>query len=180
MPINRLEASGINATDIKKLQEAGLHTVEAVRFRASPHPVGCACSSPCLSPETPLPPSPQVAYSTKKMLLEIKGISEAKADKLIAESSKLVPMGFTTVRPVAPPRRSPGSRGSRPIPSCGHVCVCAPRAPSPPQASEFQRQRAEIITLTTGSKNLDKLLEGVCAHPLLHSLRARALPSPLR
>ncbi len=45
-----------------------------------------------------VPPLRQVAFSTKKQLLEIKGISEAKADKLIAESSKLVPMGFTTVR----------------------------------------------------------------------------------
>jgi DNA repair protein RAD51 len=40
----------------------------------------------------------QVAFCTKKQLCEIKGISEAKADKLLAESSKLVPMGFTTVR----------------------------------------------------------------------------------
>jgi DNA repair protein RAD51 len=29
-------------------------------------------------------------------LLKIKGFSEAKVDKLIAEASKLVPMGFTT------------------------------------------------------------------------------------
>lgn len=36
MPINRLETSGINASDIKKLQEAGLHTVESVRGRSSP------------------------------------------------------------------------------------------------------------------------------------------------
>jgi hypothetical protein len=31
MPISRLEGSGVNASDIKKLQEAGLHTVESVR-----------------------------------------------------------------------------------------------------------------------------------------------------
>ena len=45
------------------------------------------------------------------------------------------------------------------------VCMCV-NFPVPlccPQASEFQRQRAEIITLTTGSKNLDKLLEGTLA-----------------
>lgn len=39
----------------------------------------------------------QVAYSTKKTLVAIKGISEAKADKLIVEAAKLVDMGFTTV-----------------------------------------------------------------------------------
>lgn len=37
-----------------------------------------------------------VAYAPKKWLITIKGISEAKADKILAEASKLVPMGFTT------------------------------------------------------------------------------------
>jgi hypothetical protein len=45
----------LSATDIKKLQEVGLHTVEAV------------------------------AYTPKKALLAIKGISETKADKLLTE-----------------------------------------------------------------------------------------------
>lgn len=44
---------GINANDVKKLEEAGFHTVEAV------------------------------AYAPKKELLNIKGISEAKADKIL-------------------------------------------------------------------------------------------------
>eukprot|EP00002_Diphylleia_rotans_P038194 TRINITY_DN865_c0_g1_i1.p1 TRINITY_DN865_c0_g1~~TRINITY_DN865_c0_g1_i1.p1 ORF type:complete len:337 (-),score=71.08 TRINITY_DN865_c0_g1_i1:192-1202(-) len=93
MPISRLEQCGISATDVKKLQEAGFHTVESV------------------------------AYTTKKVLLNVKGVSEAKADKLLAEASKLVPMGFTT-------------------------------------AAEYHRQRSEIIQITTGSKELDKLLGG--------------------
>lgn len=93
LPITELEKQGINASDVKKLQDAGLFTVESV------------------------------AYSTKKALLEIKGISEAKADKLIAEASKIVPMGFTT-------------------------------------ATEYQRRRQDIISVSTGSKELDKLLEG--------------------
>jgi len=84
---------GINAADIKKLSEAGYFTVEAV------------------------------AYATKKALIAIKGFSEQKADKLLAEASKLVPMGFTT-------------------------------------ATEYHKQRQEIINLTTGSKELDKLLGG--------------------
>ncbi|PXF41110.1 DNA repair protein RAD51-like [Gracilariopsis chorda] len=64
--VERLEDLGISATDTKKLRDAGLMTVEAV------------------------------AYSTKKRLLAVKGISETKADKLIAEASKLVPLGFCT------------------------------------------------------------------------------------
>lgn len=37
-----------------------------------------------------------VAFAPKKALLSIKGISEAKADKILSEATKLVPMGFTT------------------------------------------------------------------------------------
>jgi len=89
--VTRLEAHGIGSSDIKKLEEAGFYTVEAV------------------------------AFAPKKNLLAIKGISEAKADKILAEAMKLVPMGFTT-------------------------------------ATEFHQKRSEIIQITTGSKELDKLL----------------------
>jgi DNA repair protein RAD51 len=58
-----------------------------------------------------------------KALLAVKGISEAKALKMMAEAAKLIPLGFTT-------------------------------------ANEYHKQRAEIIHLTTGSKELDKLLGG--------------------
>lgn len=44
---------GITAADIKKLEEAGFHTIESV------------------------------AFAPKKMLIMIKGISEAKADKFL-------------------------------------------------------------------------------------------------
>eukprot|EP00069_Balaena_mysticetus_P015153 bmy_09182T0 len=64
-----------------------------------------------------------VAYAPKKELINIKGISEAKADKILTEAAKLVPMGFTT-------------------------------------ATEFHQRRSEIIQITTGSKELDKLLQG--------------------
>ncbi|MGH0139860.1 UNVERIFIED_CONTAM: hypothetical protein FKN15_008702 [Acipenser sinensis] len=84
---------GISANDVKKLEEAGFHTVEAV------------------------------SYAPKKELLNIKGISEAKAEKILAEAAKLVPMGFTT-------------------------------------ATEFHQRRSEIIQISTGSKELDKLLQG--------------------
>ncbi|XP_030745939.1 DNA repair protein RAD51 homolog 1 [Sitophilus oryzae] len=92
-PLTRLEANGINAGDIKKLQDAGYHTVESV------------------------------AYTPKKYLLSIKGISEQKADKILAEASKLVPMGFMT-------------------------------------ATEFLQKRSDMIMITTGSKELDRLLGG--------------------
>lgn len=51
--IKKLEGNGITAGDIKKLEEAGYHTVESI------------------------------AYTPKKNLTSIKGISEAKADKLL-------------------------------------------------------------------------------------------------
>jgi len=91
--VTKLEGNGIVAADIKKLQESGFYTVESV------------------------------AYATKKALSLIKGISEAKADKMIAEATKLVPMGFTT-------------------------------------AHEIHKERTDIIHLASGSKELDKLLEG--------------------
>jgi DNA repair protein RAD51 len=66
--VERLEELGVSATDTKKLREGGFQTVESV------------------------------AYATRKRLLAVKGISETKADKLIAEAAKLVPLGFTTAR----------------------------------------------------------------------------------
>ncbi|OBZ78562.1 hypothetical protein A0H81_01022 [Grifola frondosa] len=54
--VDKLQEAGINAQDIKKLTETGLHTVEAV------------------------------AYTPKKALMQIKGISEQKADKILAEA----------------------------------------------------------------------------------------------
>ncbi|KAK4391915.1 DNA repair protein [Sesamum angolense] len=92
-PVEQLQASGISALDIKKLKDAGLCTVESV------------------------------AYSPRKELLQIKGISDAKVDKIIEAASKLVPLGFTS-------------------------------------ASQLHAQRLEIIQITSGSKELDKILEG--------------------
>lgn len=53
-----VQQCGISASDIKKLEDAGFHTIEAV------------------------------AYAPKKELLNIKGISEAKADKILVRCSK--------------------------------------------------------------------------------------------
>uniref|UniRef100_A0A2I3HKI9 DNA repair protein RAD51 homolog n=1 Tax=Nomascus leucogenys TaxID=61853 RepID=A0A2I3HKI9_NOMLE len=66
-PISRLEQCGINANDVKKLEEAGFHTVEAV------------------------------AYAPKKELINIKGISEAKADKILTESRSVARLACSSV-----------------------------------------------------------------------------------
>ena len=53
------QEAGISKSDTDKLIQAGMHTVEAV------------------------------AFTPKKQLLTIKGISEAKADKILAEGERL-------------------------------------------------------------------------------------------
>lgn len=58
--ITYLQANGISAADVKKMEEAGYFTVEAV------------------------------AYAPKKSLLAIKGISEAKADKILVRFFKIL------------------------------------------------------------------------------------------
>lgn len=68
--VTKLQEVGITPQDVKKLQEAGLHTMESV------------------------------AYTPKKVLCAIKGISEAKADKIIAEAQKIVPLGFQSATEV--------------------------------------------------------------------------------
>lgn len=57
--VQKLQEGGISPQDIKKLTDAGLHTVEAV------------------------------AYTPKKNLVAIKGISEQKAERILAEGEWL-------------------------------------------------------------------------------------------
>ncbi|XP_039031621.1 DNA repair protein RAD51 homolog [Hibiscus syriacus] len=92
-PMEQLQESGIASLDIKKLKDAGLCTVESI------------------------------VYTPRKDLLQIKGISEAKVDKIMEAASKLVSLGFTS-------------------------------------ASQLHAQRLEIIQITSGSSELDKILEG--------------------
>ncbi|KAL0049749.1 hypothetical protein WJX82_009127 [Trebouxia sp. C0006] len=65
-PIEKLQEFGIAAVDVKKLKENGIHSVESL------------------------------AHSNKRDLILMKGLSEAKVDKMQKESFKLVHMGFTT------------------------------------------------------------------------------------
>lgn len=64
--VTQLEKCGIAAADVKKLQEGGYNTVESI------------------------------AFSTKKHLINVKGISEAKADKIIQAAASLVNLGFSS------------------------------------------------------------------------------------
>lgn len=64
--IEELKTVGVTATEVAKLVEAGYNTVQSL------------------------------AFAPRKELLEIKGFSEVKVDKLIKEAAKLIPMGFTT------------------------------------------------------------------------------------
>lgn len=93
-PVSALEGlAGLTKRDCQLLMDGGYQTVESV------------------------------AYAPRRMLEQVKGISEQKAVKILAEASKIVPLGFTT-------------------------------------ATEMHQRRSELISITTGSKNLDTLLAG--------------------
>ena len=64
--IHTLEAVGIHSSDIRKLIDGGFHTVDGL------------------------------AQAPMKAILAIKGISDVKAEKIMQEVRKVVPMGFTT------------------------------------------------------------------------------------
>lgn len=92
-PIEELQENGIQHGDIVKLQEAGYYTVEAI------------------------------AYATRKQLVLVKGITEAKVDKLTAACEHLLKLGFVNSKVVL-------------------------------------NERKRLVKLTSGSKELDKLLGG--------------------
>eukprot|EP00111_Clytia_hemisphaerica_P015489 TCONS_00045736-protein len=64
--IDMLQNHGINAADIKKIKTAGICTIKGIQM------------------------------TTKKKLLQIKGISEAKVDKIKEAIQKIVSSGFHT------------------------------------------------------------------------------------
>ena len=80
-PVTTLTEHGFSNADIAKLQEAGYFTVESVAYAstkgASSRPVFARADS-CAA------------------LITVKGVSEAKAAKLLSVACKLVPIGFTT------------------------------------------------------------------------------------
>ncbi|KAL0211078.1 hypothetical protein P9112_009376 [Eukaryota sp. TZLM1-RC] len=69
--IDRLTDAGISATDVKKLREAGFYTVKGVLMH------------------------------TKKDLCAVRGLSEAKVEKILEAANKLVFSGFASGREIA-------------------------------------------------------------------------------
>ena len=68
LPIEKLATMGISASDVKKAKDAGFHTIN------------------CL------------LMNTKKSLLSIKGLSEAKIEKMIDATHKLSPVRSSSAR----------------------------------------------------------------------------------
>lgn len=91
--IEELKSVGISASDIAKLAEAGYNTIQSL------------------------------ACTPRKELLEVKGFSDVKVDKLLKEAAKLIPMGFCS-------------------------------------ATEYHSKRSEVVYISSGSTELDKLLHG--------------------
>ncbi|KAJ7528024.1 hypothetical protein O6H91_16G080400 [Diphasiastrum complanatum] len=75
-PIEKLTNQGINAGDVKKLQDAGIYTCNGL------------------------------VMHTKKSLTNIKGLSEAKVDKILEAAEKIVHVGYVTGNEVLQKRKS--------------------------------------------------------------------------
>ena len=75
---------GVSATDVKKLKEAGFFTIDALFMR-------CARAAlPLPRPRRLAVPDP--AYpSPRKDLIAVKGLSEAKVEKIMDAAAKLRP-----------------------------------------------------------------------------------------
>ena len=108
--VDKLQDMGINAGDIAKLKTAGIFTF-----------VFCVC---CVGAWlTSLCRVSGILMQTKKDLCNVKGLSEAKVDKVLEAAGKLHMSGFIT-------------------------------------ASELLVKRQDVVRVTTGSSDLDKLLGG--------------------
>ncbi len=142
--VNKLQEAGINPQDIKKLSESGLNTVEAV------------------------------AYTPKKALMAIKGISEQKADKILAEGTPVsVPVtklayasSFPTYQHTrlypsdskapqksthAAPSSSISPQAQRTSTPCSAVASRPVPSPSSSESSELESRRFAIRSLLPAS-----------------------------
>eukprot|EP00095_Tigriopus_kingsejongensis_P008500 maker-scaffold18_size714446-snap-gene-6.35 protein:Tk08500 transcript:maker-scaffold18_size714446-snap-gene-6.35-mRNA-1 annotation:"meiotic recombination protein dmc1 lim15 homolog" len=119
LDIDQLQAHGINVADLKKLKSAGICTVKGVQM------------------------------TTKKKLCNIKGLSEAKVDKIKEAIFKLLGgsgVGFITALQVDAQKRTP----LRTALKCGLAIFLF-------QASI---NRKNVFRLSSGSSELDRLLGG--------------------
>ena len=138
MPISRLEQCGISAQDVKKLRDAGYHTVEAVTF------------------------------VPRKGLIAVKGISEQKADKvqwLIGMSTEQFELHLIlhfSASFFTSGMNSDMTQGL--FIAFLQIMAEAQKLNSRnlgfSTATECYQKRAELIQVSTGSKELDKLLGG--------------------
>ncbi|KAI0815062.1 Rad51-domain-containing protein [Irpex lacteus] len=110
--VNKLQEAGINPQDIKKLSESGLNTVEAV------------------------------AYTPKKALMAIKGISEQKHTRLYPSDSK-APQKSTH----AAPSSSISPQAQRTSTPCSAVASRPVPSPSSSESSELESRRFAIRSL---------------------------------
>ena len=69
LQVDQLADKGVSASDIKKLKEAGFHTAETVHM------------------------------TTKRTLLDIKGLSEAKVEKILLGAQQICTKGSFITRP---------------------------------------------------------------------------------
>jgi hypothetical protein len=132
-----LQAQGIPAADIKKLMDGGIHTLEAL------------------------------AHAPKKELTAIKGLSEAKVEKLQKEGAlvwqDVCSMPLQLVTACSTGVLSFGRLCSA-LTFCVHLLVALAAWKLVPMgfttAAIVAEQRAELIKVTTGCKELDDILEG--------------------
>lgn len=84
-----------------------------------------------------------VAHALKKNLVAIKGLSEAKVEKLLAEAAKIGKLRFKICKQ-----------------SKSYFLMISTVQMGIVSATEMHAKRAELISITTGSRELDKLLGG--------------------
>lgn len=94
-----------------------------------------------------------VAFTPKKQLITFKGISEAKADKILTEGPSDV------LGPDRPPPSASDLRADRlHLVSSDLASKLVPLGFT--TATEFHARRSELVCISTGSKTLDTLLGG--------------------
>lgn len=134
MLIYIFKASGIASLDVKKLKDAGLCTVESV------------------------------AYSPRKDLLQIKGISEAKVDKIIEAGMRFLFSRVILVLLFSCSIHAFVVTSKKRLIIFGLSLWLTASKLVPlgfTSASQLHAQRLEIIQITSGSRELDKILEGI-------------------
>lgn len=86
-------AQGINAGDVKKLQDAGIYTVNGVMMHTKKVIPKISLSQSSIH-SIPLR-FPQIFSNLSQSLTSIKGLSEAKVEKICEAAEKLVVSAFT-------------------------------------------------------------------------------------